>query len=79
MRQYDIALNPLPEFLRTPDMYVPPKKPVEDMTVEQLARGMCAKSQKNLSVCLACPARCSFGRELIRRVESGGKQKTDTV
>lgn len=75
MRQYDIALNPLPEFLRTPDMYVPPRKPVEDMTNEQLTRGMCAKSQKYLSVCLACPARCSFGRELIRRCSTNDNGK----
>ena len=67
MRSDDIHREFTPADIKTHDMYVPPKKPVEDMTVEQLARGMCAKSRGFLSACWACPALCSFGRELIRR------------
>ena len=79
MRSDDIHMEFTPADVKTHDMYVPPNKPVEDMTVEQLVRGMCAKSRMYLSACLACPARCSFGRELIRRVDGGSKQKADSM
>ncbi len=79
MRRDDINIEFTPADIKTHDMYVPPKMPVEDMTDRQLMRGMCAKSRGFLSACAKCPARCSFGRELIRRVVGGSKQKTDSV
>lgn len=68
MRKTDINMEFTPDDVRTHKMYVPPKTPVEDMSFEELARGMCYKSHHYIMACMECPAQCSFGRELIRRI-----------
>lgn len=80
MRHTDVIRGFTPDIVRTESLYVPGKTPVEAMTTEELFRGMCYKSQKMISACLACPAQCSFGREIIRRCtkHDGDEQEAHT-
>lgn len=50
---------------RTESLYVPVRVPAKEMTAEQAARGLCAKSGGKVTVCKACPAPCAFGRRMI--------------
>ncbi|MGN1369964.1 MAG: hypothetical protein ACI4WX_13925, partial [Aristaeellaceae bacterium] len=68
MRKTDIHMEFTPDDVKTHELYVPPKTPVEEMSLEELARGMCFKSQHYIIACMECPAQCCFGRELIRRI-----------
>lgn len=43
-----------------------PRK-VEDMTVEELRRGLCQKSEGSIDVCRTCPGGCRWGKELVKR------------
>lgn len=70
MRRDDIVIDYAPVGIVTADLYLPTKIPLERMTLGDLARGMCPKSQRDLSVCRdQCKAPCRFGRELLRRCE----------
>ena len=51
-------------------MYMPVKigRPVEEMTIEQLRRGLCYKSGGDLEVCRTCPGKkCRVARILLAR------------
>lgn len=70
MRRHDIVIDIAPVDVRTVGLYLPKKKPIEHMTLAELARGMCPKSGHDLSVCRDhCKAPCRYGRELLRRCE----------
>lgn len=68
MRRHDIVIDYTPVDVQSEGLYLPKKKPIERMTLAELARGMCPKSGHALSVCRgSCKAPCRYGRELLRR------------
>lgn len=67
MRTYDIIMDHALADTRTPELYVPSRVRFADMTYEKLLRGMCCKSGKKVSACVDCKARCSCGKEILRR------------
>ena len=76
MRCGDIRQGPDPTVIeKTEGMYLPEDKmhdiPVEDMTTEQLRRGLCQKSGGRVEVYKTCPGGCRFGGEMVRRMECG--------
>lgn len=74
MRTNDIVQGSKPTaFDMTPELYIRHSTfhpvPLEEQATEQLMRGLCQKSGGRLDVCKDCPGGCSFGRELVRRME----------
>lgn len=76
MRDTDAIMQAAgPVYHRTDTMYMPVKRdvPVEEMTSEQLRRGLCYKSGGSLAACRACPGdKCRVARILLER-EAAGK------
>lgn len=75
MRIYDIAPSPHPAgYESTEGMYLPVNSlnqiPAEEMTADELRRGLCQKSRGNVKVCVTCPGGCRWGWELVRRMEN---------
>lgn len=75
MRCGDIRQGPGPTVMeKTEELYLPEDKmhdiPVEDMTAEQLRRGLCQKSGGRVEVCKTCPGGCRWGVEMVRRMEN---------
>lgn len=56
----------LPERIRTPELYVPQRQTAEEMTVENLRRGLCPKCRGDWQVCQTCPGGCSYGNRLVQ-------------
>lgn len=56
----------IPDWVRTPELYMPARRKPEEMTVAQLKRGMCYKSGGDWSVCERCSARCGIGEQMIK-------------
>lgn len=62
-------------------MYLPanplcPRK-VEEMTEEELRRGLCQKSRGDARNCMSCPGGCRWGKELARRTAGGEKENAE--
>lgn len=51
-------------LVRTERLYVPSRLTAEQMTVEQLKRGLCPKSRGDWHVCEQCQGGCSYGKRL---------------
>lgn len=70
MRTSDIRMARGTEAF-TDNMYfsVDPSYPrkVEDMSANELRRGLCQKSGGDIAVCKTCPGGCRWGLELVRR------------
>lgn len=56
----------LPERIRTPELYVPQRQTAEEMTVENLRRGLCPKCRGDWQVCQTCPGGCSYDNRLVQ-------------
>lgn len=60
---------------RTPELYLPTDMgrhiPVEELSMEELQRGLCQKCAGDVNVCKTCPGGCRFGREIVRRMSDG--------
>lgn len=56
----------IPDWVRTPGLYMPERRKPAEMTVAQLKRGMCFKSGGNWRVCQACPKRCGVGEQMVQ-------------
>lgn len=56
----------VPDWVRTPELYMPARRKAEEMTVAQLKRGLCFKSGGNWQVCQRCPQRCGIGDRLVQ-------------
>ena len=70
MRQNDTVMIYTPVNIRTDSLYMPTNVPIEQMTHQDLRKGLCYRCGGNLQVCISdCPAPCAFGRELMRRCE----------
>lgn len=56
----------VPDWVRTPELYMPARRKAAEMTVAQLKRGLCFKSGGNWQVCQNCPQRCGIGEQLVQ-------------
>ena len=75
MRTNDITQLSKPvELERTRDLYLParliPPMTVEELTVSDLRKGLCAKAAGNVNICRSCSGGCRWGMELVRRVDA---------
>lgn len=68
----------LPERIRTPELYMPERQTAEEMTVEHLRRGLCAKSRGDWHECQACRGGCSFGARLVQVMTGQAKAPEST-
>ena len=57
--------KPLPDWVKTPELYMPKRTPASEMSLAMAKRGLCAKSAGNLEVCRSCPAPCPMGKRSI--------------
>ena len=55
---------------RTESLYMPEKKRLRDMTLEELRRGLCLRSDGNENVCRGCRGQCAFGLRALKLVEA---------
>lgn len=62
----------IPGWVRTPEKYVPTKKPLKEWTDEELRRGLCPKSGGRVEACRACPGKCLFGFAMVARMRRRG-------
>lgn len=75
MRCGDIQQGPNPTALeRTDSMYLPvdPYREImpEEMTTDELRRGLCHRCGGRVDVCKTCAGGCRWGREMVRRMEN---------
>ena len=57
---------------RTESLYMPEKKRLRDMTLEELRRGLCLRSDGNENVCRSYRGQCAFGLRALKLVEARG-------
>lgn len=73
MRKSDIHQAPqAPGFHRTEEMYIDTDKPVDQMSLPELQRTLCAKANGDVLACEECKSRYKFGKrivELLKPVE----------
>lgn len=55
---------------RTESLYMPEKKRLRDMTLEELRRGLCLRSDGNENVCRSCRGQCAFGLRALKLVDA---------
>lgn len=56
----------IPDWVKTPELYMPARRKPPEMTVAQLKRGMCFKSGGDWHVCQNCPQRCGVGEQMVK-------------
>lgn len=61
--------KPLPDWVRTPEMYMPVRQTSDQMTLLQAKRGLCHKSGGSIDVCRQCPAPCPMGKRCMELTE----------
>lgn len=75
MRTSDIAQIYPSTIERTDEMYLPTVMgkpiPVEQLTMDELRRGLCQRSGGRVDACRNCAAGCRWGREMVRKLECG--------
>lgn len=62
---------------RTESLYMPEKKRLRDMTLEELRRGLCLRSDGNENVCRSCRGQCAFGLRALKLVEAREQNPSD--
>ena len=62
---------------RTESLYMPEKKRLRDMTLEELRRGLCLRCDGNEDVCRSCRGQCAFGLRALKLVEARGQNPSD--
>lgn len=67
-----------PDSMRTHEMYLPERISAEQMSDDELFRGLCAKSRGRLEACETCAGKCVFGRLLLARREGDPTCATTT-
>ena len=62
---------------RTESLYMPEKKRLRDMTLEELRRGLCLRCDGNEDVCRSCRGQCAFGLRALKLVEAETRGLSD--
>lgn len=73
MRTDDIVHVYPSAYERTEEMYLPTDMgkpiPVEQLTMDELRRGLCQRSGGRVDACRNCAAGCRWAREMVRRMD----------
>lgn len=56
----------VPDWVRTPELYMPSRRKAHEMTVAQLKRGLCFKSGGDWRKCQTCLGKCTIGEQMVK-------------
>lgn len=72
MRSTDIHIEWNDSRDRTENMYLPSQVPVEEMSLSEARRGLCARAMGSTAACRSgCGAGCRFGRRVMELEDTG--------
>lgn len=72
MRSTDIHIEWNDSRDRTESMYLPSQVPVEEMSLSEARRGLCARAMESTAACRSsCRALCRFGRRVMELEDAG--------
>ena len=72
MRSTDIHIEWTDSRDRTENLYLPSQVPVEEMSMTQARRGLCARAMGSTTACRSgCGAGCRFGRRVMELEDAG--------
>lgn len=72
MRSTDIHIEWNDSRDRTENMYLPSQVPVEEMSLSEARRGLCARAMGSTVACRSgCGAVCRFGRRVMALEDAG--------
>lgn len=64
-----------PSYVKTEKLYVDTDTPVEQMSLEEAKRGMCAAAGNDVLKCESCLAKCKFGRRIVELLKPVPKEE----
>lgn len=79
MRSTDIHIEWNDSRDRTENMYLPSQVPVEEMSLSEARRGLCARAMGSTAACRSgCGAVCRFGRRVMELEDAGATGEAAT-
>ena len=79
MRSTDIHIEWNDSRDRTENMYLPSQVPVEEMSLSEARRGLCARAMGSTAACRSgCGALCRFGRRVMALEDAGATGEAGT-
>ena len=79
MRSTDIHIEWNDSRDRTENMYLPSQVPVEEMSLSEARRGLCARAMGSTAACRSgCGAGCRFGRRVMELEDAGATGEAAT-
>ena len=79
MRSTDIHIEWNDSRDRTENMYLPSQVPVEEMSLSEARRGLCARAMGSTAACRSgCGAICRFGRRVMELEDAGATGEAAT-
>ena len=79
MRSTDIHIEWTDSRDRTENLYLPSQVPVEEMSMTQARRGLCARAMGSTAACRSgCGAICRFGRRVMELEDAGATGEAAT-
>lgn len=66
-----------PSYVKTDKLYVDTDVPVEQMSLEEAKRGMCAVAGNDVLKCESCSAKCKFGRRIVELLKPVEMERTE--
>lgn len=79
MRSTDIHIEWNDSRDRTENMYLPSQVPVEEMSLSEARRGLCARAMGSTAACRSgCGAVCRFGRRVMALEDAGATGEAAT-
>ena len=79
MRSTDIHIEWNDSRDRTENMYLPSQVPVEEMSLSEARRGLCARAMGSTAACRSgCGALCRFGRRVMELEDAGATGEAAT-
>ena len=79
MRSTDIHIEWTDSRDRTENLYLPSQVPVEEMSLSEARRGLCARAMGSTTACRSgCGAICRFGRRVMELEDAGATGEAAT-
>ena len=79
MRSTDIHIEWNDSRDRTENLYLPSQVPVEEMSLSEARRGLCARAMGSTAACRSgCGAVCRFGRRVMELEDAGATGEAAT-
>lgn len=69
MRYDDIRREYDPDNYRTEEMYLPHRKRLRDMNLEETRKGLCLRCDGKEDMCRTCPGKCVYGIRALKLAE----------